>query len=370
MIRLYRTELYKLIHKKFFLAAYAASIVLLLIYFYFVLLGDERTTVDGKVYTGYEAVRMDEKITKEFAGTLTDKTAGQIIDKYGFPSQVEELYGGFRDENYLNGFVTEYMGNGYMRDWDDYRVSTALYPIAETDLGKAAAEKGAAILFDYAKGWSAFLDLLQIGMVFGSILILIGISPVFAEEHQTRTAALLFTCTEGRRKDVTAKTAASFTTAVFIYLTAAGCAFLLTGAVYGFSGGECMAGTTVEALAPNPAFPVTMISAWKFALITLSIDFLALMTLCAITVCVSAQCASTFHAAAISSLIWLAPLLFRVLAGGAGYFLMMGTPLFLIMTGVVADLFQTIFLPVVLTVCILIFCTISGYQSYQASEAG
>ena len=113
---------------------------------------------------------------RNMRGTLTDRKAKEIIDEYGFPSEVEEYYGGFRDENYLNGFVTEQLGNGYMRDWEDYEISTALYPMEQTELGKAARITGEDILFDYTGGWAALLDTLQMGMILGSILILIGVS--------------------------------------------------------------------------------------------------------------------------------------------------------------------------------------------------
>ena len=108
---------YKLIRRKFFLVSLAAGMALLFLYFWFVNVGEERSTVNGTLYTGYEAVRTDRRITEEFRGVFTDETAQQIIDRYGFPSQVEEYYGGFRDENYLNGFVTEYLGNGYFSSW-------------------------------------------------------------------------------------------------------------------------------------------------------------------------------------------------------------------------------------------------------------
>ena len=46
---------------------------------------------------------------------------------------------------------------------------------------------------------------------------------------------------------------------------------------------------------------------------------LALLSLCAITVCVSAHFKSLFHAVSVSCMIWLAPLLIRIMGGGAGY---------------------------------------------------
>ena len=83
--------------------------------------------------------------------------------------------------------------------------------IRDTELGRAAEVTGRDIAFDYTGGWAAFLDTLQLGMILGSILILIGVSPVFAEERQIKTSALLMTSTEGKEKDVRAKTAAAFT---------------------------------------------------------------------------------------------------------------------------------------------------------------
>jgi len=79
-MRLYRMELYKLMHGKFFLAGLPVILAVLLLYFAFVNVGDERAVVNGKVYTGYEAVRENREITKEFTGPLDDETAEQIIE--------------------------------------------------------------------------------------------------------------------------------------------------------------------------------------------------------------------------------------------------------------------------------------------------
>lgn len=71
-MRLYRTELYKLLCRKFFLISAILTIGILFLYFYFVNVGDERSVVNGQVYTGIQAVRTDRKITEEYAGALTD----------------------------------------------------------------------------------------------------------------------------------------------------------------------------------------------------------------------------------------------------------------------------------------------------------
>ena len=156
-MRLYRMELYKLLYKKNFRFGLLAVLGILLAYFLLVSVGGERTTINGELYTGFAAVREDRRITEKFRGVLTDEKARQIIEQYGFPSKVEENYGGFRDENYLNGFVTEQLGNGYYFSWDDYQISTALQPLAESGLGAAARAAGREVLLDYAEGWGVFL---------------------------------------------------------------------------------------------------------------------------------------------------------------------------------------------------------------------
>lgn len=179
-MRLYRMELYKLLYKKIFRFGLLAVLGILLAYFLLVSVGGERTTINGELYTGFAAVREDRRITERFRGVLTDEKARQIIEQYGFPSKVEENYGGFRDENYLNGFVTEQLGNGYYFSWDDYQISTALQPLAESGLGAAARAAGREVLLDYAEGWGVFLDLLQLGMILGSALIVTVVSPAFS----------------------------------------------------------------------------------------------------------------------------------------------------------------------------------------------
>ena len=366
-MRLYKMELYKLLRRKIFLVSLVMGVLLLLIYFWFVNVGDERTTIRGKTCTGYEAVQTDRKITEEFRGIFTDETARKIIAEYGFPSKVEEYYGGFRDENYLNGFVTQYLGNGYFRDWNDYRISDDLYPLSQTELGRVTELTGKEIFLDYTRGWSAFLDTLQLGMIFGSVLILLGISPVFAEEKQCRMASLIFTSEEGVRKDVMAKITASFTLAVLVYAVMASGAALMTGSVYGFGGGECMSGILMTRML-NAVNPVTTIPIWRYTAVVLVLSFLGLLSLCAAVLCVSAHYASSFHAVSVSCIVWLSPLLIRILFGGAGYLLVSGSPLFLIMYGIVDDWYQMVFIPAGIAAGTAVFCTVNGWKTYRMAE--
>ena len=88
-MRLYKTELFKLFYNKIFKIGILVVTGLILLYFCFAEVGGEIATVDGKFYSGYEAVQINRKITKEFEGDLTDEKVNQIIEKYGLPAKIE-----------------------------------------------------------------------------------------------------------------------------------------------------------------------------------------------------------------------------------------------------------------------------------------
>lgn len=194
------------------------------------------------------------------------------------------------------------------------------------------------------------------------------VSPVFAEERQCGMSALLFTSEEGRDRDVTAKIAAAFTLTAVVYAAVVLSVFLSVGAVYGLEGGNCMTGMVTDSL--NPFYPVTMKPVLSFVFLSMGADGLALMALCAVVLCVSAHYETSFHTVAVSGIVWMLPLLIRILFGGLGYVVMCGTPLFLVMTGVLMDVYGVILIPAAVGACILIFCTLNGRRTYMLSEGG
>ena len=61
-MRLYKMEFFKLFQNKIFKIGMLATTGLLFLYFWFAEVGGEIATVDGKFYSGYEAVQMNRKI--------------------------------------------------------------------------------------------------------------------------------------------------------------------------------------------------------------------------------------------------------------------------------------------------------------------
>lgn len=160
---------------------------------------------------------------------------------------------GWKDGNYLNDFVTRFFTNG---SWENGVKPTVRYRLKDTDLWKAYKEYNENIdsksekndkkqmkteilsmwkfkpTLEYTTGWKVFGELLQFGLILGSIMIICVISGIFAEESQTKMLPLIFTTVEGKRKDTSAKVLASFTITVLLYAGITGSAWGLCKIVY------------------------------------------------------------------------------------------------------------------------------------------
>ena len=82
-MRLYKMELFKLFQNKIFKIGMLATTGLLFLYFWFAEVGGEISTVDGKFYSGYEAVQMNRKIgqTLKFGRKQIHPLASRLLWK-------------------------------------------------------------------------------------------------------------------------------------------------------------------------------------------------------------------------------------------------------------------------------------------------
>ena len=294
-MRLYKMELYKLCHRKIFIVG-VICVVGILLFFFRMKVSEESATVEGITYSGYEAVRVNRQITEEFRGILTDEKVDKIVEKYGFPQEIEERSFIFIDTNFLNWFITFYLSDGYANGRDDYKIATRTYPIADTDLGAVRELTGKEVVLEYSNGLNTFVDVWDLGMILGSIVILFTISIVFSNESQTKMLQLLFTTQEGRKKDIFAKIAAAFTIAVSVWLGILLLDLALCGIVYGWGGLDSFAGmTTIERYISAASWKTTLTVGSSIA-ITLLRSLTGILLLCSITLWISASTGSTFHA--------------------------------------------------------------------------
>ena len=326
-MRLYKMELYKILHKKLVLALGILMLLWMALYFY-MLISEEHTTIDGIDYYGYEAIQTDREITEEYKGIFTDEKAKQIIARYGFPSKVVWEYGYWQDSNYLNGFVTDYLSDGYMRGWEEgeYKVAEHVIPMAESSLDIYV---DSSLPFAYTKGWEKLLDYLQMGAQILSAWFIIAFSTLFSEERQNDTRSLIFTTENGLHTDILAKVGAAFTiclAAGFIFL---GISFLLFWSVFGLDGGDVPAAIAAHSYGFNDLVRGRIdFYVIKYVIIILA----ALVMLTAICIWISSEMKNNFQAILSNIAIWLLPcavylcmrgMLFRLISGCLPFMLVM-----------------------------------------------
>lgn len=385
-MQLYKMELYKIFHRKIFWIGILAILGLMFVYFWFAEVGDERCVIDGRSYSGYEAVQMNKKITEEYAGTVTDEKINQIVDKYGLPSELNENMPGWKNGNYLNDFVTRFFTNG---SWENGVKPTERYRLKDTDLWKAYKEYNENIdsksekndkkqmkteilsmwkfkpTLEYTTGWKVFGELLQFGLILGSIMIICVISGIFAEESQTKMLPLIFTTVEGKRKDTSAKVLASFTITVLLYAGITGSAWGLCKIVYDLKGGYNLTGVVISG---SMWKTVDKVPFFSYLSVLLILGMLAFLSLNAITLCISAYQDSMFGAVVVTAICWAIPLLVRIFFGGFVWILVDSMPMFLIMQVNLNDIYSIWYVVAVIAVGVLAVSLTKGILHYKVKQ--
>lgn len=385
-MQLYKMELYKIFHRKIFWIGILAILGLMFVYFWFAEVGDERCVIDGRSYSGYEAVQMNKKITEEYAGTVTDEKINQIVDKYGLPSELNENMPGWKNGNYLNDFVTRFFTNG---SWENGVKPTERYRLKDTDLWKAYKEYNENIdsksekndkkqmkteilsmwkfkpTLEYTTGWKVFGELLQFGLILGSIMIICVISGIFAEESQTKMLPLIFTTVEGKRKDTSAKVLASFTITVLLYAGITGSAWGLCKIVYDLKGGYNLTGVVISG---SMWKTVDKVPFFSYLSVLLILGMLAFLSLNAITLCISAYQDSMFGAVVATAICWAIPLFVRIFFGGFVWILVDSMPMFLIMQVNLNDIYSIWYVVAVIAVGVLAVSLTKGILYYKVKQ--
>ena len=304
-MRLYRMELYKLCHKKSFLAGFL-FVLLIGLFFFCEDVQSQYCVINGVEYTGLKAIRANRQITEEFRGVLTDDKVSQIVEKYGFPTGKPDRYDRLSG-NFLNTFVMTYVSDGYNNGWDDYRPATRALPLADSDLGRYHTAAGMEIRLEYYDGWESFLSQSGALMLGVSMLILYIVSIVFSEEEQVSMKPLMFTTKEGPSTDTLAKIAAALSISAGIWLVSVSFYLLLYSIVYGTDGLSCIA--SLVSVYRFRETPLLMQSIGKYLAVRLLVSLLAVLELCAVTICMSARCHSSFHAIVAAGICYVMPFL-------------------------------------------------------------
>ena len=205
-------------------------------------------------------------------------------------------------------------------------------------------QKFSDAIMDKQDSWIAFQILFWTGMRIGELL------------------PLIFSTEEGRRKDVPAKILASFTFTIFIFMWFVLVNLVLCWMIYGLKGFENISWMV---LSQHMLQPVLFL---KYLGILLGLAFQALLSLCAITLCVSAYQDSSFGAAIIAAVCWGFPVLIRMFFGGVIWLIVDSMPIFLVMTGIVNDIYEIWYIVLGINVCFAIGCLVKGLVSYKTKQ--
>lgn len=339
-MRLYKMELYKLCCRKIFIMGAILVIGIVLVVFHTHAAAEE-ASVDGTCYTGYRAVQVNRQITEEFRGVLTDEKVDQIEEKYS------------GDTNFLSRFVMSYLSYGGS--------------IADSDLGAVKEMTGQEIMLEYYQGWNTFLEVMLTGMIVGSILILFSISVIFANEGQTKMLQIIFTTKEGREKEVYAKIAAAMTVAVSVWAVIFFLDLLLCGIVYGLDGLDCYNGMVLSYLFP---WPEKMIPMRSYIMTAAVLSLFGVVSLCASTICVSANNKNNLHALSAAAICYVAPVVIAMLTdelNGAARILC-AAPVFMVIHIVIEDIYNIRAMPLIIAVLISIVCTVIARRKYSRQQ--
>lgn len=176
------------------------------------------------------------------------------------------------------------------------------------DYGEIQGIKANIIEIEYGylqTRWILFSANYAVTMMGLGVVLICMISTVFSHEEQTKMKPLLLTTPEGPSKDVRAKIAAAYTVSILLWSVATLIVLLFHVTAFGLNGLELSAGDVIWHTTDFDVFAQPL---GLYLAEVISVNFLAILELCAITLAVSAGCRSTFHSLCISVLCILLPI--------------------------------------------------------------
>lgn len=304
-MRLFKEELRKIVSRKLVWGSIVLLMILVTVWV-MAAVAKEEVTIDGKTYTGREAIKKDKELTKEYAGPLTLEKMNDIYERFGFYHFDSET--GNRIGNFCNYFITMHMTNFNEVGGEDVE-QIHFYEGTEWKDNAAPFFENETRL-TYARGWQLMQDNTMVLGVYLQLIIIIALCPVFSEEYSLGTADLLLTTEHGKKKGIWIKILAAMVFAALLCILFALFYFTVFAAAFGMEGlsgssqlvGSLFGGITTETIG-------------GFFLLELGLSLAGMAFLAGITVFVSANSKSSFLTVIVSLLLFAVPVIWvRVLA--------------------------------------------------------
>ncbi|MDE7310246.1 MAG: ABC transporter permease subunit [Eubacterium sp.] len=256
-------------------------------------------TIDGQIYFGQEAICLDQKLTAGYAGIFTEQTVKKIYEDFGF--YYHDMEKDVSIGNFCNYYITQHMTN--YNQVDSPVLENVRFLEGKYWEQNVAPLLNGTYLFDYTYGWNDLKETYSILTVMAiSVLFIIGLSPVFAEEYSLKTANILLTTKRGKKCSIWIKAAAAAFLVTVVYCLFTAYIWLLYWTVYGTQGLDASA--VFIGIMPGGYAPADIRG---FFLFSFALGLAGLILLTCITLAISALCKNAFLAVVISLAVFCIP---------------------------------------------------------------
>lgn len=266
-------------------------------------------TVNGENIYGKGAIAMDQELTAQYAGPLTEETVQKIYDRYGFFYCDADT--GERKGNFCSRFITERTTN-INQVGEENPEEIQFYQGEEWERNAAPLLKG-NLRFDYLYGWEDLKETYGMIVIWGlSILFIIGLSPVFSEEYTLRTADILLTTRRGKKSGIWMKMAAAFSFTLITFLAVTLYVWAIYLKVFGIQGLDASP-ILIGAGVPERGYSPDTIQG--FFLTQFAMGLAGYLLLTTLVLMVSALCKNAFLTVVISLAGFLFPVVWVKILG-------------------------------------------------------
>lgn len=253
----------------------------------------EEKTHSVKLLTGPDAIRYERQISAKYSGLLTDEKARAMASDFSALRRSLKGYSEDEAQCVMNSYLNEQILLERLQNPDG-----SLKPVSSLS--------PRPIRLGYSEGWKGMVgSFTGVGTLILCVILIVCVSPVFSEEYDWNTDAVLRCTRYGKSKVIRAKILASFLFLSAIYTAFAVLNFCLYGAVYGLDGANC----DIQSSAAY-AFSGYSLTFLQLGLSSFGMGVAGLFCLTAAVLCISALSKSTAAAGICSSAAVLVPLLF------------------------------------------------------------
>lgn len=307
-MRLLRDELYKLTNRRLVAVCFLAALLIELFCIFFGGVFLERSVVNGVEYKGVAAIKKDRELVKAYEGVLDDDKVENMAAEYGLLKYDVENYGD--DHNFLNEMLYDNgLCDGNIDSWANVEQPSHTIPIALTTLGALTQAKGVQPELFYYNGWGIFETNLGIAGILSCLLLMVAVTPVFAEEYSSGAANILLTTVHGKGKDIGVRVGAAYIFSLGAFVLQAVFCLLVCGLFFGFGGAGSFYGMVHGKWYPSTdeLMSASLLREWQFLLILTAFIVIGLLMLTAFSLFASAACRTPFVALIVTVLFFVLP---------------------------------------------------------------